>query len=113
MQAMGAAKAPATGEVRAGTCLWNALKRRGFPFLGFSGGGKLAPGRAKDGFPEKKPKKLQSGDQKLEACDNLTKDREPKWKFRLNVRVTCRSEPGPMGFSSTLSGASRPWSAIA
>ena len=28
--------------------------------------------------------KLQFGDQELAACDNLTEDREPKWKSRLS-----------------------------
>jgi hypothetical protein len=56
----------------------------GVPGFGFSGVAKLAPGRAKDGFRRKSPKELQSGDQKLAACDNLTEDREPKWKSRLN-----------------------------
>jgi hypothetical protein len=32
----------------------------------------------------KSPEKLQFEDQKLAACDNLTEDREPKWKTWLS-----------------------------
>jgi hypothetical protein len=72
-------------EVGAGEVFVEFNEKKQLPGFGFFRRGEIGvcPSQ-KTGARRKSPEKLQLGDQKLAACDNLTEDREPKWKSWLS-----------------------------
>ena len=64
-------------EVMVGEVFVECTEKTEFPGFGFSRQGSMGAWRGQETAPENA---LHFGDQKLAACDMLTRNREPKWK---------------------------------